>query len=307
MTDMSRFICRLLVAAALVAFLGPGSSARAQQNDDDEEEAAPVQAKVARLNGFLMNDAQFDQWVFGNMGVANAGVARNKLESLLTLHVDALERTCGLTPVQKKKLLLAGRGDIKRFFDRIEDLRKKFTKNQNQNQNQFQQVWQEIQPLRNAFNSGFFAGESIYAKAIKATLSPEQAARHEEVVHDRTLYRYWARVDLAMELLNNEVGFTDDQRRQLVKLLTEETTPPRKLGENDYYVVLYQLSRIPEAKIKPVFDDFQWRYLKRQLDQGRGMAMFLKQNGFVPGEEPEPKDKPLFRVPQIKVEVRKVP
>ena len=51
-------------------------------------------------------------------------------------------------------------------------------------------------------------------------------------------------------------------------------------------MVLYQLSTIPEAKIKPVFEDIQWRFLKRQLDQGRGMAMFLKQNGFVPDDEP---------------------
>ena len=36
-----------------------------------------------------------------------------------------------------------------------------------------------------------------------------------------------------------------------------------------------------------MFEDIQWRFLKRQLDQGRGMAMFLKQNGFVPGDEPE--------------------
>ncbi len=92
-----------------------------------------------------------------------------------------------------------------------------------------------------------------------------------------------------MELLNNEVGFTDDQRRQLVQLLHDETTPPRSLGQNDYYVVLYQLSRIPEARIKPVFEDVQWRYLKRSLDQGRGMEMFLKQQGFEPGEDADKK------------------
>jgi hypothetical protein len=235
------------------------------------------------------------------MGLANAAAARNRLDSLLTLNVDDLERTCGLTPVQKKKLLVAGRGDIKRFFDRIEEVRKRFTKNQN-DQNQFAQLWQEVQPLRNAYHAGFFGEESIYAKALKATLTPEQVGKHEAVVRDRTLYRYWARVDLAMELLNNEVGFTDDQRRQVVKLLHEETKPPRRLGENDYYVVLYQLSKIPEAKIKPVFEDIQWRFLKRQLDQGRGMEMFLKQNGFVAADEPIPKGPPTPRQGGVRVD-----
>ncbi len=285
MTHWHRCVPRLLTAATLLAVLAAGTCARAQ--DDDDEDEAPAQGVV--VNNFLMNDAQFDQWVFGNMGVANAAGARNKLDSLLTLHVDDLERNCNLTPVQKKKLLLAGRGDIKRFFDRIEDVRKKFSKNRN-DQNQFAQVWQEIQPLRNSFNSGFFdGGNSIFSKAIKATLNAEQVGKHEEVARDRTLYRYWARVDLAMELLNNEVGFTDDQRRQVVKLLHEETKPPRRMGENDYYVVLYQLSKIPEARIRPVFEDFQWRSLQRQLDQGRGMEMFLKQNGFVAADEPDVK------------------
>ncbi len=277
---------RLLSTAMLLAIAAGGASARAQ--DDDEDEEAPAAPAVA--NAFFMNDAQFDQWVFGNMGVANAAAARGKLDSLLTLHVDDLERTCKLTPVQKKKLLLAGHGDMKRFFDRIEDIRKKFSKNRN-DQNQFGQIWQEIQPMRNAFNSGFFdARDSIFAKAIKATLKPEQVEKHEDVLRERVQYRYWARVDLAMELLNNEVGFTDDQRRQLVKLLEEDTRPPRRMGEQDYYVVLYQLSKIPEYKIKAVFEDFQWRTVKRQLDQGRGMEHFLKQNGFVDGDNPEAKE-----------------
>jgi hypothetical protein len=287
MIDRFQLTSRLLTAAALLAIVGTAGPSASAQDDEDEDEA-PAPVAVKRANGLVMNDVQFDQWVFGNMGMANASVARNKLESLLTLNVDDVDRTCDLTPVQRKKLLLAGRGDMKRFFDRVEEVRKKYSKDRNV-QNQFAQVWQEIQPLRNVFNSGFFGEESIYTKAIKATLTPEQVERHEKVVRDRLLYRYWARVDLAMEMLNNEVGFTDDQRQHLVKLLHDETKPPRKLGQNDYYVVLYQLSRIPEAKIKPVFEDFQWKYLKRQLDQGRGMEMFLKQNGFLADEAPDAK------------------
>lgn len=287
MINRHRPMSRLLSVAALLAIVVGAPSALAQ---DDEEEEAPAPAVVNRMNGFVVNDFQIDQWIFGNMGVANSTVARNKLDSLLTLNVDDVDRSCGLTPVQKKKLLLAGRGDIKRFFDRVDEVRKKYTKDKNFNfQNQFQQLWQEIQPLQTTYNSGVFGTDSIYAKAIRATLTSEQAEKHDKVASGRTHYRYWARVDLALELLNNEVGFTDEQRRKLVTLLREETAPPRQMGQNDYYVVLYQLSRIPEAKLQPVFEDFQWRFLKRQLEQGRRMERFLKQNGFVPGEESDVK------------------
>jgi hypothetical protein len=288
MTGRQHPIGRLLTVAALLTIAGAGTSARAQ--DDEEEDEAP--AAVNRMNGFVVNDFQFDQWVFGNMGMGTAAAARNRLDSLLTLHVEDVDRTCRLTPGQKKKLLIAGRGDIKRFFDRVDDVRKKFAGDKNFNfQVQFQQIWQEIQPLQSTVNAGLFGAESIYGKAIRATLTPEQAQKHEDGVYDRTVYRYWARVDLAMELLNNEVGFTDDQRRQLVKLLHEETRPPRRMGQQDYYVVLYQLGRIPEAKLQPVFEEFQWKFLKRQLEQGRRMERFLKQNGFVPGDAPDAKDR----------------
>ncbi len=277
---MSRLFCpiaRCLMAATVLAILGIGQAARAQDDDDEEEavQVAPIN------NGFMVNMAQFDQWIFGNIGMANAAIARNKLDSFLTLNVEDLERTCGLTPVQKKKLTLAGRGDIKRFFDRVDDLRKKFDKVKN-NQNQFQLIWQDIQPLQAAFQAGVFGEDSIFAKALKSTLSQEQAVQHEKVVHDRMMYRYWARVDLAMELLNNSVGFTDEQRQRLVKLLAEETRPPKRLGQNDYYAVLFLLASLPEAKVKPIFDDIQYRSLRRQLDQARGLGA-VAQTEWFPG------------------------
>jgi hypothetical protein len=274
-----RCLVRLLTAAAvIVAMVGAGQAARAQDDDEEPEPNAAVPMPAA----VVFNEAQFEQWLFGNLGTGSAGAARNKVEALLTLSVEDLSRTCGLTLLQKKKLLLAGHGDIKRYFDRIDEARKKFKSVKN-DPNQFGLMWQDIQVLQTAFH-GIFEEESIFAKSLKSTLSPQQAAEHEKVVRDRLLYRYQARVDLVMEMLNNNVGFTDDQRERLVKLLLEDTKPPRRLGQNDYYAVLYLIGTIPEAKIKPIFDEGQYRSLKQQLDQARGMGMWLRQNGFVPAE-----------------------
>jgi hypothetical protein len=278
----SRSLIRLLAAAAIVAMVGAGQAARAQ--DDDEDEEAEPNAAVPIRGAVVFNQAQFDQWLFGNLGTANAGVARNKLDALLTLSVEDLVRTCDLTPFQKKKLLLAGHGDIKRYFDRVEEARKKFQSVKN-NQNQLGLMWQDIQQLQTAFQ-GIFDEGSIFAKSLKSTLKPEQVVAHEKVVRDRLFYRYQARVDLAMEMLNNNVGFTDAQREQLVKLLFEGTRPPKRLGQNDYYAILYLIGTLPEAKVKPIFEDVQYRALKQQLDQARGLGMWLKQNGFIPAGEP---------------------
>jgi len=52
------------------------------EEDAEVEEDAPQQAAVG---GFVMNDDQFEMWVFGGNGPMNSGAARrNRLESLLT-------------------------------------------------------------------------------------------------------------------------------------------------------------------------------------------------------------------------------
>ena len=119
----------------------------------------------------MMTDDQFDQWVFG--GPRNSRAGSHKLDSLLTLQVDDVARMCTLSEAQKKKLLLAGRGDIKRFFDKVEEKRKKFAKVKN-DQTKFNEIYQELVPLQAALNSGLFGDGSIYSKTIRRVLSEEE-------------------------------------------------------------------------------------------------------------------------------------
>jgi hypothetical protein len=44
-------------------------------------------------------------------------------------------------------------------------------------------------------------------------------------------------------------------------------------------------SKIPEAMIKPLFEDRQWAFLERQLNQGRGMEQFLRGQGLLPARD----------------------
>ena len=42
---------------------------------------------------------------------------------------------------------------------------------------------------------------------------------------------------------------------------------------------MLQTARLPEAKLKPIFDAPQWRLLSRQFAQARAMAQRLKATG----------------------------
>jgi hypothetical protein len=247
--------------------------------DDEADEAVIVQP--AR-GVWVMTDDQFDQWVFGAPRNSRAG--RNKLDSLLTLEVDDVARTCRLSEPEKKKLLLAGRGDIKRFFEKVDEKRKKFEKLKS-DQNKIGEIYQELVPLQVALNSGLFGDGSFYSKTLKRLLSNEEAAAYQKVVREKRQFRYRAKVELVVAQLDQAVGLRDEQRRRLVDMILTETQPPLRYGQYDYYLVLYKAGKIPATRLKPLFEDKQWAFLQRQLHQGRGMEQFLRSQGLLPAKD----------------------
>ena len=86
--------------------------------------------------------------------------------------------------------------------------------------------------------------------------------------------------------LDKGLGLTDDQRQRFVELLATEVRPPRRFGQGDYWYLMLQASRVPESKIKAIFDAPQWRLLSRQFGQARGMEPMLRSNGVIPDDEP---------------------
>jgi hypothetical protein len=272
--DACRLDRILLFAGMIVTAVALDSPARGQDDPEDEPEII-VQPQPA----FEMSDDNFDQWVFG--GGRNAQTGRRRLESLLNLQVEDVDRTCGLTEDQKKKLTLAGRGDIRRFFVQVDEKRRKFQLVK-RDQTKIGEVFQEIQPLQATLNSGLYNEQSFFSKAIRKTLTPEQSAKYEVALREKMLFKYKAKVDLAIATLDRSVGLRFEQRKQFAKLLMEETQPPKRFGQYDYYVILLQASNLPEAKIKPIFNEQQWRLLNRQFQNAKGLETFLKNGDFLP-------------------------
>ena len=85
-------------------------------------------------------------------------------------------------------------------------------------------------------------------------------------------------------MLARSLGLSDDQRRRLETVLLAETRPPGKFGTFDYPIVMNQASLMPEAKLRPIFDDLQWRVLQREFAVARAQGRWLRNGGFVPFE-----------------------
>ncbi len=263
---------RLLPAVIVLACaVFAGTAANAQTDDDDAAAEAP-----ANVVNFEVHESNFDSWVFQNL--QNAQAAKTQLDKLLGLQIDDVDRAGKLSEAQRKKMQLAGSGDIKRFFEKVEVVRKKFLLVR-KDQQKFNEIWQDIQPLQLTMAAGLFDDGSLFHKTLRKTLTAEQATHYEQSQRDRRAFRYRAKVDLAVAMLENAMPLRDEQRKEFARLLMEQTRPPQKSGQYDYYVIMWQASKLPEDKLKPLFDNAQWKVLNQQFTQMRGMEQWLKQNG----------------------------
>ncbi|AGA27737.1 hypothetical protein [Singulisphaera acidiphila] len=271
---------RLGLLLALVGFLAAelGPSARGQVLDDEVEEESHSQMPGIG-QPFMIAEANFDHVVFGN--ARNSATALARLETLVKLKIDEVDQVARLTDAQKKKLELASRGDIKRFFDQVEEKRKAFQLVRN-DQQKYAAFYQQLNPLRQAFSQGLFGEDSIFTKTLKKSLDEGQIVEYGNLGRQRRALSQEARIGRVLAILDHSVGLDVAQRRKLMKLIIEETRPPKIFGNYDIYAVLFQLSRLPQDRIKPIFQEPQWRLVHAQLEGAKKYEKILISQGAFP-------------------------
>ena len=88
--------------------------------------------------------------------------------------------------------------------------------------------------------------------------------------------------------IDKALGLSADKRGRLIDLLSSDVPPPKKFGQADYWYLMYQMTRLPEDRMKAILDEPQWRMLSRQFMQARGMEPWLKGNGILAADERSP-------------------
>lgn len=303
MTQPPRPRFRPLAVSLALTFLATGPGLRAQNQVVGEVLPPPVPAEVVDdllpqpvkmfaqpIQMFEVANNQFDTWVFGNNARPRRAGAPQEwpnslIESQLTLRVDDIDRTCKVSPDQRAKLLLAGRGDVKRFMDRVDEKRKKFEEVR-KDRNKVGMFHQELQPLRLAFSGGLFGTGSLLEKTLRRTLDEEQAEKYQGALRERAAYRYGAAVDFLSTKLARALGLSVDQRERLARLIKDETRPPKSMGTQDFNVASYQASQVPMAKYEAILDDAQIKVLERQFANWKRNDRMLEQQGYVPDDTP---------------------
>jgi hypothetical protein len=268
-----------LIALSLAVLLAPPQGRSLHGDDDWDAEGPAPNARAAELRRAQFDvEANINSWVCGSV---NRAQAERKAESLLTLRINSLERAGGLSKDQVEKLRLAAHNDVVSFFRKVEALKQE-CRGINVNDQKFQEMWQKIEPLRSQFNAGLLDETSLFNKVLQGICRRNPSAPYLEEERQRRRFRYRATIEVAVTMFEAGVPLTDVQRQKFLKVLFNELEPPKSIGRRAEYVVFYQASKLDEAKLKPIFDDAQWRALSNVMRSAKAMEQHLKTQGFVP-------------------------
>lgn len=258
---------RRLTGAIVLALLLPAGAASAQD-----------------VRMIQLEERQIVSWAFGDLDSLQS--ARKHADDLLNGKIEFVAAIGNLGAEQRRKLELAGRGDIVRYFNQCDELFRELPRGSIP-QDEWQNVWQRLQPVRQQFALGLHEGESLFRKTVQCVLTPEQLATLEKLEHERALRHYRAQVAAALTLIDGRLPLTIEQRARLTDLLLASGAPPRMPVRNyyQYHYVLYRLSELPEADLKPIFDDVEWKVCRQLLEQGRSLKQLFQ--GLEKGQAPE--------------------
>lgn len=204
-----------------------------------------------------VNVQNIDQWVFRNQTMVQA---RTMAQTSLQVQVDFVNLAGPLTEIQRLKLMLAGQGDINRFFEDYEILRASLPKGRVA-QNDWQQMWQKIQPIQLRQQAGLHGPGSLFQRTVKALLTSDQKSKYEVLDKERRAKHYQATIRVALTTIETKVPLTVAQRKRLVELLTTKTKPPERVlaQYGDFYYVMSQLAGLPDEDLKPIFEAREWK------------------------------------------------
>ena len=141
-------------------------------------------ADVTALAEGAIDDASGRRLIFGKG--RDEHEARALLARWIRDTIGAIDRACKLTPPQMGKLELAGRGDIERFFKRVDGLKAQLqcrydelAARRGELDDALERLFRETRPLRHILDTGDLGDDSLFTKTLKVTLTPEQAAAYE--------------------------------------------------------------------------------------------------------------------------------
>jgi hypothetical protein len=135
----------------------------AQDCEDDDQRPAQLVGPF-NINSAVVESENFDRWLF--VDEPSETSQQRHLDEILQARIKAAAREHELTAAQRAKLRLAGRGDIKRFFDEVAGKRSAF-EIERQSYRTGRAALQRLVLLSQIYQEGPFGDGSLFAKTLQ--------------------------------------------------------------------------------------------------------------------------------------------
>ena len=232
---------------------------------------------VVKENGAVEQHVihHIDHLVYGT----SVTYGQQQIENQLGNKVQQLSSEYDLTKAQQSKLLLAAQWEAKQFSNEVDALRQKYNSMASDIIGQ-QIVLSEAQALQKKRKT-LFGPDSFSSKVMARTVTGEQLSKYQAVLDERLRLRHRSNIEGAIRDIERQVVIKIAQQEALVDLLLAEIPPPKSTHDYDETVVKYQLSRIPEQKLRTVFEADQWPLVRQILDGFHEFGPSLVQQGVI--------------------------
>lgn len=226
---------------------------------------------------------QFDSLIF--QAIDSPENPLSVLEAQVDREMTRISQSIDLRDDQIEQLRLAGRGDIKRFYDRVEQARQRLREsNERSKQGETVDSHEIAMPLQASLRKGLFGRGSLFQKVVANSLDDQQTV---------TLQRQLARINElqaegAVRMFVVKIGcyvpMTSVQRSKLTDILLENATWVRNDPHYSFLIVIYRFGKVPREKYVAIFDEKQMKAVDVLIQAGVQLGEHLKQEGVIDGE-----------------------
>ena len=281
--------CCLLGAMATCCSLGVilGNKPDAQLSEDDQAVGEVPRFAVPRV---ALAHQQLDQLIFGfnDYGPSvSLAACRERLGWELNERLDELQTEYKLDASQRRKLQLAGRGDIQHFFHQAAELHEQIGSvdlSKPLDREEFSEVQQAAMKLRQRRSAGLFDDDSLLSKILPKAVGPtfaDQFATNQKRARDEKYKTYLAP---SVENLMQFLTLRDDQKEKFLTLIRTEIPQPARINQYVYTFMIYHLSRLPDEKLREVLDEVQIKKFGQIKANASRYKQSLRNYGLLPDE-----------------------
>ncbi len=212
-------------------------------------------------------------WVFGGLSAENA---IKRLDNTGSQRIQLVKQQCDLTDEQVSKLELAKRGDIVRFFQEVQSVRKNVG-DKAPDRGNMNELGKLISPIQSQWNTGLITPQSLFVSVLQRTLTEDQKniLRKEEERRSEEKNRVHAMSMIKM--IEHSVPLNDKQRKMLLEMVVEQTKMVRVDSHMQQYVSIQAATKLSDESLSAVLDASQLKTFRQLQEHWKTNLPFLNQ------------------------------